>query len=137
MVLVEFKGGTRLSVKGDIADSCSSLSETFGLELWDSWKRRMAQVFVVRATVPGSLDLRTRAPALSIDSAIVVDMDSMEKVYGTTMSTFAVCAKSLFGTSVLRTKARSGPPSKRRLGRKKHRGSSGDLGAGEMGATNS
>lgn len=137
MVLVEFKSGTRLSVKGDIADSCSSLSETFGLELWDSWKRRMAQVFVVRATVPGSLDLRTRAPALSIDSAIVVDMDSMEKVYGTTMSTFAVCAESLFGTSVLRTKARLGPPSKRRLGRRKHSGSSGDLGAGEMSATNS
>lgn len=137
MVLVEIKSGARLSVKGDIAASCFSLSKTFGSKLWDSWKPRMAQGFVVRATVPVSPDLTTCKPSLSIDSAIVVDMDSMKKGYGTTMSTFAVGAESLFGTFVLRPHARSAPPIKRLLRCRGHRGSSGDPGAGGMGATNS
>lgn len=103
-VAMEFKSGS-LKPSEDFKVSCAALSVLFG-DLGTDWKRRTALFMVVREKAPGKLDVRTYVPELAVDSAIIVDAESLEHAYGTTISTFAVCADSLFGTQVVR-KSRS------------------------------
>lgn len=99
-IVLECKSAA-LVASADIQPSCSALREQFGDELWQHWQRRTALVFVSREKAPTKLDMRTSS--FAIDSAIVVDIDSLEKAYGTAIATFAFCADSLFGSQVVRT----------------------------------
>lgn len=101
-VAMEFKSGS-FKPSEDFKVSCSALSVLFG-DLGPDWKRRTALVMVVREKAPVKLDVRTYMPELAVDSAIIVDADSLENAYGTTISTFAVCADSLFGAQVVRSR---------------------------------
>lgn len=137
MVLVEIKSGARLSVKGDIAASCFSLSKTFGSKavgFSEAADGTRLCCSCYGSCIAGLDDLQTVAFNRQRNCG---RHGLYEKGYGTTMSTFAVGAESLFGTFVLRPHARSVPPIKRLLRCRGHRGSSGDSGAGGMGATNS
>lgn len=108
-VAVDFKSAC-LKPTEDMRVSCSALCKLFGSDLWKDWQRRTALVLVVREKAPVKLDVRTSMRDLEVDfdSAIVVDADSLEKAYGTTISTFAVCADSLFGAQVVRRSRSSG-----------------------------
>ncbi|KAK1859282.1 hypothetical protein I4F81_001879 [Pyropia yezoensis] len=95
---VQFKSGKL--VAADIANSCTSLRGLFGPELWKQWERRTALVVTTRLKAPPKLDLRSRQSTSAVESVIVVDADSVDNAYGNTISTFVVCAESLFGTNI-------------------------------------
>eukprot|EP00170_Pyropia_yezoensis_P005718 contig_23221_g5735 len=78
-VAMEFKSGS-LKPSEDFKVSCSALSVLFG-DLGPDWKRRTALVMVVREKAPVKLDVRTYMPELAVDSAIIVDADSLENAY--------------------------------------------------------
>jgi len=109
----QYKSGERLVPNEDISNSYSSLSGLFGPELWKQWERRTALVITTRSQAPAELDVRTHKPAFAIESVIVVDVDSMDRAYGNTIATFAVCADSLFGTHVVSRPSHGLPPKKR------------------------
>ncbi|KAK1868150.1 hypothetical protein I4F81_010644 [Pyropia yezoensis] len=109
----QYKSGERLVPNEDISNSCSSLRGLFGPELWKQWERRTALIITTRSQAPTRLDLRTHKPTFAIESVIVVDVDSMDKAYGNTIATFAVCADSLFGTHVVSRPSLGQPPNKR------------------------
>ncbi|KAK1864892.1 hypothetical protein I4F81_007428 [Pyropia yezoensis] len=111
---VQFKSGGL--VAADIANSCTSLRGLFGPELWKRWERRTALVVTTRLKAPPKLDLRTRKPTFAVESVIVVDADSVESAYGNTISTFVVCAESLFGTNIVRRRSVGKPQTKRGRG---------------------
>ncbi|KAK1869949.1 hypothetical protein I4F81_012414 [Pyropia yezoensis] len=111
---VQFKSGGL--VAADIANSCTSLRGLFGPELWKKWERRTALVVTTRLKAPPKLDLRTRKPTFAVESVIVVDADSAESAYGNTISTFVVCAESLFGTNIVRRRSVGKPQTKRGRG---------------------
>ncbi|KAK1857662.1 hypothetical protein I4F81_000278 [Pyropia yezoensis] len=110
----QYKSGEQLVPNKDIFQSCSSLRGLFGPGLWKQWKRRTALIITARSKAPARLDLRTHKPAFAIESVIVMDVDSMDKAYGNTIATFAVCADSLFGTHVVSRPSLGQPPKKRR-----------------------